>query len=60
MTDKSHLDLLMNETTGDLRKRLVEEFTKLVRDPEVASASYPTLLRGLLDEALLGTGNASD
>jgi hypothetical protein len=59
MTDETHLDELLHETTEDLGKKLVTEFIKLVRDPEVATSSYPARLRALLDEHLQDAGDAS-
>ena len=59
MTDKTHLDVLLNETTADLGKKLIEEFIKLVRDPEAATTSYPVKLRAVLDEQLHGTDDAA-
>jgi hypothetical protein len=58
MTDKTHLDELLDGTTEDLGKKLVAEFIKLVRDPEVATSSYPARLRALLDEHLQDAGDA--
>jgi hypothetical protein len=58
MTDKTHLDELLDETTEDLGKKLVTEFIKLARDPEVATSSYPARLRALLDEHLQDAGDA--
>ncbi len=60
MTDKMHLDVLHSETTAGLGKKLIAEFTKLVRDPETATASYPVKLRALLDEQLQEFGDAAD
>ena len=58
MSDKTHLDELLDETTGDLSKKLVAEFTKLVRDPETATSSYAVRLRAVLDEYLQGVDDA--
>jgi len=58
MTDKTHLDELLDSTTADLGKKLVTEFIKLVRDPEAATSSYPVKLRALLDEHLQGVDDA--
>jgi hypothetical protein len=59
MSDKTHLDLLLDETTADLGKKLIKEFITLVRDPETATASYPVKLRAVLDEQLHGTDDAA-
>nr|WP_294564222.1 hypothetical protein [uncultured Rhodopila sp.] len=59
MTDKTHLDLLLDETTTDLGKKLIAEFIKLVRDPEAGTTSYPVKLRAVLDERLHGTHDAA-
>lgn len=59
MTDKTHLDELLGETTADLGKKLVTEFIKLVRDPETATSSYPARLRALLDEHLQSVDDAA-
>jgi hypothetical protein len=59
MSDKTHLDVLHDETTADLGKKLIAEFIKLVRDPETATASYPVKLRALLDEQLQGADDAA-
>ena len=60
MTDKTHLDVLHDETTADLGKSLIAEFIKMVRDPETATASYPVKLRAVLDERLQGADDAAD
>lgn len=58
MTDTTHLDELLAETSADLGKKLVSEFIKLVRDPETATSRYPAALRALLDEHLQGVDDA--
>lgn len=60
MTAKTHLDMLLDETSSDLGKKLVAEFIKLLRDPDVATTSYPVKLRALLDEQLQGVADAAD
>jgi hypothetical protein len=52
MTDKTHLNELLDETMADLGKKLVAEFIKLVRDPETPTSNYSIQLRALLDEHL--------
>jgi hypothetical protein len=59
MTNKTHLDLLLDETTADLGKKLIAEFVKLVRNPEAATTSYPVKLRAVLDEQLQGGDDAA-
>ena len=59
MINKTHLDVLHDETTVDLGKKLIGEFIKLIRDPEAATTSYPVKLRALLDEQLQGTDDAA-
>jgi hypothetical protein len=59
MTDKTHLDLLYDETAAGLGKKLVAEFIKLARDPETATVSYPAKLRAVLDEELHGANDAA-
>ena len=59
MTDKTHLDLLVRETKDGLGKRLVEEFLKLARDPETPAASYPALLRAVMDERMQVTDDTA-
>ena len=59
MTDKTHLDVLLDETKANLGRKLIEEFIKLVRDPEAATASYPVKLRAVLDEQLNGIDDAA-
>ena len=58
MTDKTHLDALLDETNGDFGKALIAEFTKLTRDPDVATASYSARLRALMDDRLQATDDA--
>jgi len=58
MTDRTHLDALIAESGDGLGKLLIEEFTKLVRDPQVATTSYPTKLRALMDERLQAPDDA--
>jgi hypothetical protein len=58
MTDVSHLDTLLAEETIALRKALIEEFTKSVRDPDVASTSYATRLKAIMEVQLQATDNA--
>lgn len=58
MTDRTHLDALITEHDNGLGKLLVEEFMKLVRDPQVATASYRTRLRALMDERLQASDDA--
>jgi hypothetical protein len=60
MTDKTHLDLLVIETKSGFGQRLVEEFLKLARDPEIAAASYPAHLRALMDEQMRAVDDAAD
>jgi hypothetical protein len=60
MTNKTHLDLLLDETTADLGKKLIAEFIKLARDPEAATTSYAVKLRALPDEHLHGVDDAAD
>lgn len=52
MTNCTHLDRLVEETEGELARKLVQEFCKLARDPDVASATYASKLRALMDEQL--------
>jgi hypothetical protein len=52
MTDKTHLNELLDETMADLGKKLVAEFIKLVRDPETPTSNYSIQLRALFDEHL--------
>jgi hypothetical protein len=52
MTDRTHLDSLITEHGNGIGKLLIEEFTKLVRDPQVATASYSARLRAIMDERL--------
>jgi hypothetical protein len=59
MTVKTHLDTLLEETTGDLGKKLIDEFIKLVRDPQATSSSYPTQLRAVLEEELRSAEDAA-
>ena len=58
MTDKTHLDALLDETNGDFGKALIAEFTKLARDPEIATSSYSVRLRALMDDRLQATDDA--
>jgi len=58
MTDKTHLDALHNETDGDFGKALIAEFTKLIRDPDVATVSYSVRLRALMNDRLQATDDA--
>jgi hypothetical protein len=57
-TDTRHLDELLAETNPAVGKKLVTEFIKLVRDPEMATSSYPAALRALLDEHLQAVDDA--
>lgn len=59
MTNKTHLDELLDDTAASLGKKLIAEFIKLVRDPEAATTSYPVKLRAILDEQLHGADNAA-
>ena len=59
MTDKTHLDDLLDKTTADLGKKLVTEFMNLVRYPETATSSYPVKLRAVLEECLQDADDAS-
>ena len=58
MTDLSHLNALLAEETGALRKSLVEEFTRIVRDPDVPAASYAPRLRAIMEAHLQATDGA--
>jgi hypothetical protein len=58
MTDRTHLDALIAASGDGLGKLLIEEFTKLARDPQVATASYPTKLRAMMDERLQAPDDA--
>jgi hypothetical protein len=58
MTDRTHLDALVVESDDELGKLLIKEFMNLVRNPQVATASYPTKLRALMDERLQAPDDA--
>ena len=60
MTDASHLDTFLAKETIPFRKSLIEEFTKSVRDPDVALTSYATRLKAIMEAQLQTTDNALD
>ena len=58
MANETHLnDLIAQETDPD-RRRLLEDFAKLVRDPRVGAAEYPARLRQVMDQLFKSVTNA--
>ena len=60
MVEKTHLDMMLDETGSELGKKLITEFIKLTRDSETVTTNYPVKLRALLDEHLQGLDDAVD
>ena len=58
MADVTHLNELIAQQRGATTVRLLNSFASLVRDPRVASADYPALLRKIMDEIFEETSNA--
>jgi len=58
MADETHLNELMAQETGPIAHSLLEEFVKLVRDPNLSAAEYPARLRQVMDQLFKGTSDA--
>ena len=54
MADESHLNESVAQEAEPIGRRLLEEFTDLVRDSNFGPADYPARLRQVMDEALQG------
>lgn len=50
--DQNHMDELKKAMSDPLHRRLLDTFTKMVRDPEKGTADYATGLKSVLEEQL--------
>ncbi len=51
MPDEAYLNQLVAQATDPIAKRLIEEFSKIVRDPSISASEYPVRLRKVMDLA---------
>jgi hypothetical protein len=53
MTDRTHLDELVEAADRPLSQKLVATFRALVRDPRMGLSDYATRLKAVMEERLL-------
>lgn len=49
MADEAHLDNLVAQQTDPMARSLLEEFARIIRDPNISAADYPVRLRQVMD-----------
>jgi hypothetical protein len=52
LSDQTHMEELKTAVSVPLHQKLLETFTKMVRDPETGAADYTTGLKNVLEQQL--------
>ena len=60
MTDRRHLDELVETTPSGLSRRLLEVYRQMAREQNLDATELSVQLRALLDEAVEQTDHAPD